>query len=264
MSGTIVNIRKYMGMWRKYTYRQGMSYCEELKKDKDLSDMCRKVLREQGLSETYMTGRSVEKLPVKNEGKVDIIFSELFYKEIENNYITPAKYIADIVTQCRKNHINDIHTIAGIAGRGLRAFPSFVREMDLAYKLSQAFPGAGCQRTDAVRDVRDHTDVIMEYGGETYRIWSYQSSERGLQNTASRVLGNRGALLDGKHVLCPFNARNACEYEEQDGWYFYTEEYVRKVKAVIVANHPVLYREIKNRRTEEVKKYLKNIGMFLK
>lgn len=261
MGTNIVNIRNYMETWNKYTYSQGLNYCYNVKKNKQLFNLCKNVMDMQQLSSKHMNGDSIEKLPIKDEGFLNIIFSDLFYKEV-NNFITPVKYIADIVIDCQLHNITDVRKIAGIVGRGLRAFPSFVREMDLAYKLSILLPNADCRRTNSEEDVNDHTDILILCNNEVYRVWSYQSSERGLDNTARRVLGYRGVLKSGKHILCPFSIKN--DKEKQNGWFFYTNEYIKNVGNIVYQNQYILYRYITSLHINDVKKYLCNIGMFLK
>lgn len=48
--------------------------------------------------------------------------------------------------------------------------------------------------------------MLVKYNGELYPLWSYQSSDRGLDNTGSRLSEYRGSLPFGYHVLCPFDA----------------------------------------------------------
>ena len=203
---TINDIRTYMTSWKQHTYRQGLDYCYAVKKDKVAYELTIEVLQRQGLEQKNMDGNSVQSIPIKNEGKVDIIFTDLFW-QLAEGFISPANYVGTIVSKCVEQGITQDMAVAGIVGRGLRAFPSFLREMDLTYKLSQYFPDAEI-KNGPEQDVGDHTDILIEAGNKTYRVWSYQNFERGLANTASRVRGNRGEVPKGIHVLCPIDIGN--------------------------------------------------------
>ena len=117
------------------------------------------------------------------------MFSNIFW-DIAGEYITPVYYVASIVKQCIERDITNSNQVAGIVGRGLRSFPSFLREMDLTYKISCFFPEAEITNGPE-QDVGEHTDVLIKNGDTEYRLWSYQNFERGLTNTASRFYGRR-------------------------------------------------------------------------
>lgn len=138
---TIGDIRKYMGVWKQQTYRSGLEYCYAIKKDRQAYELTIEVLQLQNLNDKAMDGNSVQNIPIKNEGKVDILFSDIFW-DIAGEYITPVYYVASIVKQCVERDITNSNQVAGIVGRGLRSFPSFLREMDLTYKISCFFFGS--------------------------------------------------------------------------------------------------------------------------
>ena len=168
-------------------------------------------------------------------------------------------FISDITNQCMERGITDVNEIAGVVGRGLRAFPSFVREMDLAYRLSERLPEGQCKRTTPEEDVLKHTDILISIEQEEYRVWSYISSNRGLQNTMERLRGKRKSIRDGFHVLCPFNVYKKEAYEEQEGWRFYSETEIDKVVEVIRGGRSEEYQNLMKCNDSELSKYMKDI-----
>lgn len=259
---TIGDIRKYMEKWGQLTYKQGLDYCYLIKKDKQVYELTLEVMKMQLLDQKMMDGNSVQNIPYKDEGKVDIIFTDIFWR-LAQDYITPAYYVGAIVNECIKSKIVDKERVAGIVGRGLRAFPSFLREMDLTYKLSRFFPNAQIMNGPS-QDVDQHTDVLVVSGDMEYRVWSYQNFVRGLENTASRIRGNRGEVPKGTHVLCPIDISNEYEKEEVDGWFFYSDRYVTYLHEMIVFEKPDSYNFVSRMSDYALKAYLSKANLFVK
>lgn len=259
---TIGDIRKYMGVWKQQTYRSGLEYCYAIKKDRQAYELTIEVLQLQNLNDKAMDGNSVQNIPIKNEGKVDILFSDIFW-DIAGEYITPVYYVASIVKQCVERDITNSNQVAGIVGRGLRSFPSFLREMDLTYKISCFFPEAEITNGPE-QDVGEHTDVLIKNGDTEYRLWSYQNFERGLTNTASRFYGRRRELPIGYHILCPIDIRNSVEVEEVDGWFFYSDRYVKYIYDMISIEKPDDYATVARLQEYAMKLYLKKANVVYK
>lgn len=260
---TITDIRAYMDSWKQHTYRQGIDYCYSIKKDNEVFECTVEVLNKQKIATKNMDGYSIQNIPIKNEGKVDIIFSEIFWKLTEG-YISPASFVGEIVRLCIERNIKDVYEICGIVGRGLRSFPSFLREMDLTYKLARYFPNAVIENNPE-QDVKDHTDILIRCDNQkVYRIWSYQNFERGLVNTASRLRGNRGTVPDGMHILCPIDIGNKNEVEEKDGWFFYSDNYVHYLYSMQLFEAPDEYSYVSRMTEYAVKMYLKKPGIIKK
>lgn len=259
---TIGDIRKYMTVWKQQTYRSGLEYCYAIKKDKQTYDLTIEVLQLQKLDDKAMDGTSVQNIPIKNEGKVDVIFTDIFW-DIAGEYITPVYYVASIVKQCVKRNILNSEQVAGIVGRGLRSLPSFLREMDLTYKISCLFPEAEITNGPE-QDVSEHTDILIKNGNIEYRLWSYQNFERGLNNTASRFYGRRGKVPKGYHILCPIDIGNSAEVEEVDGWYFYSDRYVKYIYDMISIEKPDEYETIARLQEYAMKIYLKKANVVYK
>ena len=235
----IKNIREYMTTWDRYTYEEGLKYCYHL------SDATKKatlaILEKQKLISKKMNGKSSQNLIV-NENKIDIVFSDIFSSM--KDYISPALYIAEIVDECLSKKLDD-DLICGIVGRGLRALPSFIRELDLEEKVLELLPGATSYRSPD-EDVIGHTDILLRYNEKIYRLWSYQCSQRGLYNTVSRIRGERGNLLPGIHVLCPVNINSKTDIISLHDWKLHSDNYIKQVVDCINSKRYQNYNTIKH------------------
>lgn len=256
-------LMNYIKRWSQMTYREGLEYCYEAKKDENLLDLTIEILDIQNLSEKKMDGNSIEKIPCIEEGKVDIIFSDIFH-EIVDKYITPVYYITKIVKECLKNNIYSKTMVAGIVGRGLRAFPAFIRELDLKLKVLPLFPNAKSM-TNPLQDVKEHTDILLEDGEKEYRFWSYQDSKWGLKNTAERLLGKRGELPGGLHVMCPIDVfATGADSENIHGWTLYSKEYINNIEDIVRHSNADDYIMIKRMDIYSAQDYLRKLHFFYK
>lgn len=258
----IQDIRKFMSTWKQMTYRKGLDYCYSIKNDQKVFDLCVEVILEQNLTDKFMDGYSVQNIPIIKEDKTRVIFTNIFWN-LASNYITPAYYVASIVNECVKMGIDSKAEITGTVGRGLRALPSFLREMDLTYKISSLIPDADVMNGPE-QDVGEHTDILIQSHGINYRIWSYQNFERGLTNTAQRFYGKRGDIPQGIHVLCPIDIGNENEVEKVDGWCFYSERYVHYLVDMMEIEKPDRYSELKRFEEYALKIYLKKANLVLR
>lgn len=212
----IVNIRKYMETWDKFSYGQGLNYCIEAKQNERLFQLIEKILEILEIKDIPMNGSSIQHLKGKvNEGDSGIVYSDIFYNSAKK-YITPVYYLAKMVEAYGQETAYNEQEMAGKVARGLRAFPSFIREMDLEYKLDKALLHVESVRNPEM-DIRDHTDILIRYDKQEYRVWSYQITPRGLDNTVERILGKRGRLPVGLHILCPIDIFNGAETEDISG-----------------------------------------------
>lgn len=251
-----------MGKWKQQTYRDGLEYCYLIKKDKQAYNLTVDVLKLQRLENKSMDGNSVQCIPIKEEGRVDIIFTDIFWN-LAGDYITPVYYVASIVKKCLERRIEEPKQVAGIVGRGLRSLPSFLREMDLAYKLSLLFSDAEILNGPE-QDVGEHTDILIMAGDHEYRLWSYQNTDRGLKNTAERFYGHRGEIPEGYHVLCPINISNKAEVEEINGWRFYSGRYVSDIYEMISVQKPDKYDSIARLQAYAMRLYLEKPNIVQK
>lgn len=258
----IRDIRHFMETWKRMTYKEGLEYCHSIKNDSELFKLCAEVIQRQNLADKFMDGNSIQNIPIITEDRTRVIFTDIFWKLV-GSYITPAYYIASIVNECVKSGIQSKDVITGTVGRGLRAFPSFLREMDLTYKISGHIQGADIVNGPQ-QDVREHTDILIQCQGVSYRLWSYQNFDRGLTNTAQRFYGKRGAIPKGIHVLCPIDIGNESEVEKVDGWYFYSDRYVNFLVEMMQIEKPDSYTEISRLQEYALKIYLKKANMVIR
>lgn len=259
---SIQDIRKFMSTWKQMTYRKGLDYCYSIKNDRGIFDLCVEVIQEQKLADQFMDGSSVQNIPYIKEDKTRVIFTNIFWN-LASNYITPAYYIASIVNECVKKGVESKSEIVGTVGRGLRAFPSFLREMDLTYKVSSLIPDA-IVVNGPEQDVGEHTDILIRIHGVNYRMWSYQNFDRGLTNTAQRFYGKRGNIPEGIHVLCPIDIGNDSEIEKVDDWCFYSDRYVHFIVDMMEIEKPDSYSDLRRLEEYAIKIYLKKANMVLR
>lgn len=224
---TLNDIQNYMGTWAKYSYLQGIDFCKEIKNNQDEERM-KRIIAFLGLSEKTMDGTSIEGL-YRNDNAEKYsnapLYSDEFQRWLEQGYITPVTYIYEIVKDLDNQESLSDESVCGLVARGLRSFPSFFRELELSAQLEAHIKGCSVKR-DVEEDVKNHTDILLGYNNNEYRIWSYQSSPKGIQNTMNKFIGKRGQLPKGIHILCPFNKDDS---NEMYGWKFYPEKSYEKI-----------------------------------
>lgn len=259
----IRNVRKYMSAWAKRSYVEGLKFCHGYSAEE--IEQAKTILQMQNLTDKMMNGYSVEGIPYKYEGPLrQISYSQVFYDALNEGYLTPVSYMMRLIHECNQHFDND-GLITGIVGRGLRSLPAFLREMDLPGKLADQLEDATCYRSSPEDDIADHTDMYLEYQGERYRIWSYQNtSDRALVNTVSKIRGDRGELSDGIYVLCPFNYKDASQYEDIYGWRLYRSDYAEIVERLINDDKVDDYDEMVSQGEAFMKQYVKTPHVFRK
>ena len=221
--------------WQKKTYRMEIDdLFAEHPNLQQLYAVVVKVLELQQIDHKSMDGYSITNLPWISEQKTSIVFSKLFQETSKRKSFSPALYIVFMV-YAYVNNVNDGNweevyekKLACEIGRGLRAFPSFLREWDLREKIKWIFPNSPIMYGPE-QDVRDHADIILRYGDSLIRIWSYQSTEKGIQYVIKRLSGDRGMIPSGLHGLFPIDINNPSEAEDVYGWRLYSMEYVKRL-----------------------------------
>lgn len=222
-----IDMANKMQEWGQTTYAEALDGCKNLNSvvvKKTIS-----VLQKINRLNTKMTGTSIQGLyrneAAEKSGKV--MFSTVFREASIKKEFSPAYYAYKIVEGCRETDTTFHSLTEGIVCRGLRIFPSFLREPCLEYKIQEIVPEARIA-SGVELDVNEHTDLLVRINGNIFRIWSYQSERLG--NTIEKIKGKRGELPDGIFILCPFDrADNSC-YTSISGWYMHSDEYVEKVK----------------------------------
>ncbi len=160
------------------------------------------------LQNQFVSGWSIEGLPKSEEiGSYKVSFSGIFHQVLNDNNFGPVLYIYNLITEIlRDNPDAEAAKIYGFVARSLRTFASLLREQSLRDQLEYLFNSAGLQATFTMspkQDSQEKTDILIQFSGKTYRLWTYQHSSRGLPHNMERISGKRGAIPAGIHVLCP-------------------------------------------------------------
>lgn len=235
---TYKNVRNFTKAWAKKTYAEGVADYAKAAQDPDALEMVQRVMKRLNIADKPMTGDSCQGLPRIDEGRTTVRFSEVI-DELVDTFLTPASYVAEIALRSRANRPES--EVAGETARALRAFPSFLREMDLGWKVGKECEardlGALACVADVDADIDEHTDVFLSLAGRDYRLWSYLDSARGLANVKSKLSGARGEVPAGVHVLCPIDITRTCD--EVRGWRFYPERGISEIVDVIENGAPL-------------------------
>lgn len=209
------NLRNISDSWANKTYLQGLS---ELNLSKKEMSLCTSFFDQLHILDIPMDGFSCEKLPKTEEQRlgISITYSEIFHSEVEKGNFTPATYLVRLINECQKANVTEAKIIGALA-RGLRTLTSLLREPDFAYQLENSLNAIDSKVTTSLnskQDSSDHTDVLLIYKQQTYRIWLYQFSSRGLPHDIERMTGKRGELPDGIHLICPLHTELALNYSK--------------------------------------------------
>ena len=159
------------------------------------------------LQNQVVSGWSIEGLPKSEEiGSYKVSFSGIFHQVLNDNGFGPVLYIHNLIAEILKDNPDaEMAKIYGFVARSLRTFASLLREQSLLEQLEYLFKSDGLQATFKMspkQDSQEKTDILIEFNGSTYRLWTYQHSSRGLPHNIERISGKRGALPPGIHVLC--------------------------------------------------------------
>lgn len=217
----MTKIRKLTDVWAKTTWEEQIA---AIGAKPDTKESITAILEKLGILTKKIKGECVEKLPQTVEGRfpkgMNITYTKAFdLALIENPEMLPALYLKHL-TEAFDFHRYPLTTYEGLIARGLRTFPSLLRDRDFAENVDRLIVAEGISRDQfkvingPKQDVKDHTDVLLEFRNKCYRIWLYQFSERGVQNDIERVVGKRGKLPNGTHILCPLISMEAKEIEK--------------------------------------------------
>jgi hypothetical protein len=206
------NIKTTVKKWGDITFLDGLNMVKSSLND-NITDYAFELLdnKKLNLSKENMTGWSFEGLPKTEESSTfKVRFSDVFHGVVHDTNFNPSLYICGLIKGLENLGYDleslDIDKVIGFIARGLRSFTSFIREPALANQLEYLFNTHNISASfnqSAEQDAKDHTDILINANGKVYRLWIYQLSSRGLPHDIDRVLGRRGALLSGIHVMCP-------------------------------------------------------------
>lgn len=225
------SIRENCGIWARGTFE------EMLPNVKDLIPRVRadtlRCFNNLEISTKRVDGYACERLPKTDEDVigVGINYTDVFHELYDKGTFTPVHYLAELVGRYTEKRGYD-NRLEGFIARGLRTLTSLLREPDFAELIINSMlplEQSTAARLNPKQDVRDHTDVLLSYKGDTYRIWLFQFSDRGLPHDIERVTGRRGELPSGIHVLCPLKTEYAFEHERIENKY---QRIKRRISAV--------------------------------
>lgn len=201
--------------WSKKTFKEELLELNIL--DKKLLNVTMKCFSELNIIDKKINGYACEKLAKTEEGHtgIKITYSEIFHKTIEEGNFTPVRYLLKLIDTFLKQEA-PLEKLNGFIARGLRTLTSFLREPDFAYNIEvylKHFDSNTTTDLNSQQDSGDHTDILLLFKNEYYRIWLFQFSSRGLPHDIERITGKRGELPTGTHVLCPLQTELALEYD---------------------------------------------------
>ena len=229
------SIRNYMKKWASLSYQDGLDQFYELTGDEHWRESSYKYLHVLGLNDKRMDGYSFNGIR-KNNIYTRISFTSIFHNCISSSFFSPATYYSGLVKACLEQRVSRKTGIA-ILCRGLLSFPSFIREYDLQIKLEDAIEKRGVKvgsSSNPDLDINQHTDIIVVANDCANRIWSYQSTDRGLLFAKKKLRGDRGEIDSGYHVLCPIDIYgDAVDYY---GWRLYSDAAVSKAVDLILSD----------------------------
>lgn len=259
-----------LDIWNSKTFGAAFSEIVITEKNSEVITLLKTVIEQQNLTNKRMNGYCSEGLKVAEFEKMGICYVDLFNKlEKSDEFWTPLSILYEM---CKHTLVNKNFYIEKaieynmsfdevtwlMCGRAIRALPSYIREYQLRNALKSAFPMATFYQ-DEEMDKRFHCDIKMESNGQTYYFWSFISSQRSIYQFVDKFKNHRyGKILDGMHVLCPFD-----RYEESDasykGWCFYSSRYVDEVKNAIFKKAHLSYDYILNTSIINVKNFKRPI-----
>ncbi len=208
-------------MWAKTTWKgQFSAIAVEVDTGQKLFD----ILEKFNLAAKNITGESVTKLERTAEDSFPRGLNISYSKAFDNAYSEdpqrlPILFLRNLASEFDFESAPP-GRFEGLMARGLRTFPSLLRDRDFGENLekflkTEDFSGAEFSvSVNPEEDIPQHTDVLLRLREQEYRIWLYQFTSRGLPHDIERVLGRRGKLPEGIHVLCPLKTDLALHKEK--------------------------------------------------
>jgi hypothetical protein len=203
------NYRQKVKSWAKHSFQDEFQLLpggnkDALKKTGDILFGSKQM----NLLNQMVSGWSVEGLPKSEEiGSYKVSFSSVFHEIQNNQNFGPVLYIFTLIQKVLQDNPHaELPKIYGFVARSLRTFASLLREQSLLEQLKHLFQSDGLHakfNMSPKQDSEEKTDILIEFKGKTYRLWTYQHSSRGLPHNIERISGKRGSLPTGIHILCP-------------------------------------------------------------
>jgi hypothetical protein len=205
-------LRDFLPKWEKHTF---ISLLGQIQTKKATTDYLERTNFWTTICNRKIDGKSSEKLPhiLESNDYWDIGFrmSEIFHSISSADFhLMPILYILKITELCLQQGF-DLEQTSGVLSRSYRSFPSFVRDYDAKEKIEQAQEILSEYNPqisqDSELDAKEHSDVLLILSDQRrnihFRIWLFQRTESGLRNIKDRVLGRRGELPFGYHIIAP-------------------------------------------------------------
>ena len=166
-------------------------------------------------------------------------FSEVFRGLLKGGSLHPGRYLLEVEERLHRGRAETSGAFsAGFLSRALRAFASFLREVDFVRALEEVLGEEGdaaeVRLTGFVEDLEERADLVVRHGGRWVRVWQYQSTPRGLEQVAVKLSeASRGRIPRGWHLLCPVDARPGGDCADVFGWRLCSSEYAESVREVL-------------------------------
>jgi len=201
-----------------------------------LSSETKGVIKHLNLYEKKVNGNLVERLEKHQRAEGNIStryfrFTTIFHSLLKNGVPQPIEFISEICNNysrylVERPEYKDLVPAWGICSRALRTLASFYREQDFNDRIGKklaASIGAYELVQDPEEDARGHADLIVKVKGFEFRIWLFQLTDRGIVNTSDRLMGNRGELRKGIHIICGHDTADESQTETVEGWNLYSD-----------------------------------------
>lgn len=256
--------------WDSKTFSDAISDFQINDDDIEVAKLMIDVVGYQRLGDKKMNGYCSEDLRKDEFENMGVCYVDFFNMlEASDKQWTPL----DIIFEICKNNLNrrsfyekkaEQHNMtfekvtALMCGRALRALPSYLREYQLRNALKDAFPKAMFTQT-AETDKKWHCDIQMTLNERQYYFWSFLSSPRAIYQFVDKFKANRsGVILDGNHVLCPFNKMEDSDTSYR-GWCFYSNNYINEIKTAIYQKMPTDYNDVSIGKTFNLRSFKRPI-----
>lgn len=253
-----------MSGWQHLTFEQSVDLCPGFSIDE--KNQLKEYLKhqpkgvespDQSLLYKNMVGTCVEGLDVTDDERIGIFYTDMFHQMLEHGHCQPGCYMLCVVRKANQLcSIPDWRTgivptwnqnfdfMVKVIGRSFRNLPSFIREPSLVGVLKQVFRGCECFCSTANDDKNTHTDIWLKWNKQWYHVWSYQSTKKGLANGVAKFSGGRGGLVDGNHILLPFDRTNPFQADTYLGWQTYNLDYIKPLLGLVESYQYDDYKDI--------------------
>jgi hypothetical protein len=209
--------------WAKIEFNTAL---DNIEFDEKIKQELRNSVFFQSVNNKKINGQSVEKIKGINEGNFGINMSEVFHQcALKSEENLPILFLLELTKIINKKYGDNSDKLSGILGRSYRSFPSFIRDYDAKEKLSTYFTEIIIPdiqfvlAQDSELDSKEHADIsvkcIIKNEKEIlFYVWLYQYTDRSIVNIQDRLIGDRGILPNGIHILVPLRTEILKNYNQ--------------------------------------------------